>query len=57
MKLIDYWYRHFGWLPYVIVKFLGIWISIPYSISYSLGILAISWGIFVIYTVGFRDQG
>lgn len=57
MKVIDYWYRHFGWLPYIFVKFLSYWVNIPQEITYILGLLAISWIIFVFYMVGFRDQG
>jgi len=57
MKLIDYWYRHFGWLPYIFVKLLSYWVNIPQEITYVLGLLSISWIIFVFYMVGFRDQG
>ncbi len=57
MKLIDYWYRHFGWLPYIFVKFFSYWVNISQEITYILGLLAISWIIFVFYMVGFRDQG
>lgn len=42
MKLIDYWYRHFGWLPYISVKFLSYWVNIPQEITYVFGLLAIS---------------
>jgi hypothetical protein len=57
MKTIKYYYRHFGWLPYVLIAFLQNWISIPSWISYSLGFIAITWIIFVLIIVGFRDQG
>jgi hypothetical protein len=57
MKIIKYWYRHFGFFPYVFVWILKNWIDVPTWISQPLGLIAISWIIFVIYTVGFRDQG
>jgi hypothetical protein len=57
MKVVKYWYRHFGFFPYVFVWILKNWIDVPTWISQPLGLIAISWIIFVIYTVGFRDQG
>lgn len=57
MKTIKYYYRHFGWLPYVLTAFLQNWITIPSWMSYSLGFIAITWIIFVLIIVGFRDQG
>ncbi len=57
MKAIKYYYRHFGWLPYVLIAFLQNWITIPSWLSYSLGFIAITWIIFVLIIVGFRDQG
>jgi len=57
MKAIKYYYRHFGFFPYVLIWFLRNWIEIPSFISFPLGLIAISWIIFVIYTVGFRDLG
>ena len=45
--------------PMLKFKRIGLknWINIPSFISFPLGLIAISWIIFVIYTVGFRDQG
>ncbi len=57
MKALKYYYRHFGFFPYVLVWFLKNWLDIPSYISFPLGVIAISWIIFVVYTVGFRDQG
>tara|TARA_B100002019_G_scaffold291314_1_gene311144 strand:- start:1239 stop:1412 length:174 start_codon:yes stop_codon:yes gene_type:complete len=57
MKAIKYYYRHFGWLPYVLTAFIQNWITIPFWLSYTLGFIAITWIIFVFIVVGFRDQG